>query len=57
MSKNKQKGEMIAQLDRDIDAYGIQLQRIIGIMDYAKALKKSLLSPPKKEEKKDAKKA
>lgn len=56
MSKDKTKGEIIAQLDRDIAAYVNQLQRIIGIIDYAKALRESLLNPPKEEEKKDAKK-
>lgn len=53
MSKDKTKGEIIAQLQRDIVAYDAQLQRVLGAKTYAEALLESLLNP-KVEEKKDA---
>lgn len=55
MSKDKQKGEIITQLQRDIVAYDTQLQRILGAKTYAEALLKSLME--KKETKKENKDA
>jgi len=56
VSKGKKKGEIIAQLQRDMMAQDIQLQRITGARTYAGAFLAWLMKKEdiKKEEKKDA---
>lgn len=51
MAKNEEKSKLIKQLQQDIAAYNINIQRVLGAKTYAEAL---LASLTKKEEKKDA---